>query len=178
MKKLRICIILVISLALYGCKTAEEIENDKIDNLCNRVTFTTVSQLINAHEGLHSIGFGGGGALGINKLTIIFNYYKSIDVENARKLIVDCVKSFLININKEEELRPHLKVYPFKPANVEIDIHVLPGDKPLYPNIKTILFWREKIEYYYFSEKDSEDEKCIEESYETALEIVKKESEK
>jgi hypothetical protein len=58
----------------------------------------------------------------IKMLGIAFNYYKEVDLEEARELLIYAGTTFLDIINSNEEIRKYLDVYPFKPENVDIRI--------------------------------------------------------
>jgi len=61
----------------------------------------------------------------LNKIEVLglgFNYYESISVEEARRLLIYCVNEFIKTVNQDEKIRPYLSNYPFEPKNIEIDI--------------------------------------------------------
>ena len=51
-----------------------------------------------------------------------FNYYKVIDIDEARRLLVYCAEEYLTAINGDEKVRPYLHNYPFTAKNIEIEI--------------------------------------------------------
>ena len=44
----------------------------------------------------------------IQMMMMGFNFYKVVDIETTRQLLVDSVQEYLSAINSNEEIRPHL----------------------------------------------------------------------
>jgi hypothetical protein len=57
----------------------------------------------------------------------------------ARRLIINCLDDFLEAANSDEELRPFLKTYPFKPES--IDLAIFSSDKEGYTHYFLIFLW-------------------------------------
>jgi hypothetical protein len=77
---------------------------------------------IKKEKNLQPCGSGGGGVEKIRMLYLAFDYYKQIDVEEARELLIDAGNLFLKLINEDEQIRPYLQNYPFLPKNIEMAI--------------------------------------------------------
>src|SRR5262249_6511208 len=91
--------------------------------------------------GMSFSGVGGGTDHGIWFITVCFQHYDSFFTEErARKLIIDCLQEFLEIANKDEALRPFLKVYPLKPENINMNIFNYTNDHNFifYPYICTV----------------------------------------
>ena len=58
----------------------------------------------------------------VEMLFLAFQYYNSIDIDQARELLVNSVDSLVYEVNINEQVRPYLIYHPFKPKNVDIKI--------------------------------------------------------
>lgn len=97
---------------------------------------------------------------------------------DARKLIINCLNDFLEEVNKNDQLRPFLKVYPFKPENIDMGIinYGAKGEDVFDPYIGTISAYLGKMEYLTHDPNDDCKYKTIiQETYEEAVAILKKE---
>jgi len=52
------------------------------------------------------------------------NSGKPVAIEEGRELLVLSVEKFLSALNANQQIRPHLSQYPFKPKNVEVEIFI------------------------------------------------------
>lgn len=68
--------------------------------------------------------FGSGGQMmdQIKMLHLGFAYRKSLSIDEARHMIVDCVHEFAKTINEDEKIRPYLGNYPFASRNIQLEI--------------------------------------------------------
>lgn len=63
-----------------------------------------------------------------------FDYYKEIDIEEGRELLITAAHRLLKAINEDERIRPYLATYPFKPENIELRIFLHNSDgSPIGP---------------------------------------------
>lgn len=92
-------------------------------SLANQVRNETMIQLKKEKE-LYPIGVGDGIGEKIRMLAISFRYYKEVDIDEARELLLTAGTVFLKNINANEKIRPFLKNDPFGPENIEIRIFI------------------------------------------------------
>jgi hypothetical protein len=68
-------------------------------------------------------GAGGGMPDGIvNMLALSYDLKRSLTIEQARPILIDCLNTYVNAVNADTELRPYLKNYPFTPKNIEIHI--------------------------------------------------------
>jgi hypothetical protein len=130
--------------------------------------------------GFHPCAFGGGATEeGIWLFSIHFDYYhEPMLIDQARRLIVSCAEEFLELINSSEEIRPYLKNYPSTAKNIEIHIYFTDIDrKKIYDPYLTVVSINEGIIRYKTEEEGNsfEYKSNIRESYEEALDILKKE---
>lgn len=102
------------------------------ESQANEVTNKAFIQLFNDKE-LYSCGIGSQMMNQIEMLGLYFNYYKEINIDEARELLLTAATVFLEIINKNEHIRPFLSCFPFKPENIEIRIFLahLDGSKIL-----------------------------------------------
>lgn len=67
----------------------------------------------------------------MDQITLIhwgFFYYKEIDVEEARKLLINTGDQFLRAFNTDERIRPYLATFPLTQKNMEIRIFLKKPD--------------------------------------------------
>ena len=116
---------------------------------------------------------GGGIENGIWLMSLDFQRYGSrLNEQKARQLIIKCLNDFLELVNNDLELRPYLKVYPFKAQNIDLGIFNYNKDKTnvFYPYINVISAKEGKLSY--FTKEESNDKKFKTEKYETYDEAV------
>ena len=122
------------------------------------------------------VGIGGGIDKGINLMSLAFNRKgEPLTQPEARKLIVAHVNDYLLAVNADEELRPYLANYPFKPENIDFTIYTnnLEGKDIFHPFICSVSAKSGKIIYYTDDPENTNKFKTTEiESYEEALKIV------
>lgn len=122
------------------------------------------------------IGTGGGLAKCVNMLSLSFDIKGPLSKDKLREILVNCVEEFLLALNSNEKLRPHLKTYPFTSEGIDIALYVVDGDGiEIYdPNVSVASTWRDKILYRTVDKNNPYGYKTeIEEDYEAALKIVK-----
>ncbi len=71
---------------------------------------------------LYTCGTGGQMMDQIKMLALSFDYYKPLNIENGRELLIAAVNELVTHVNANEEIRPYLNNYPFEPKNIEIRI--------------------------------------------------------
>lgn len=81
-----------------------------------------VAVQLKKEKDLHPCGSGGGMMDQIGMLALSFNYYKEIDIDTGRDLLMTTGKLLLNSVNEDERIRPYLENYPFLPKNIEIRI--------------------------------------------------------
>jgi len=97
--------------------------SDKKMALANDLRKQVAAQLKTDKE-LYPCGSGGQMMDEIKMLALSFNYYKDIDIPEARKLLVESVNTFTQTINNEKRIHPYLNNYPFTPKNIELRIFI------------------------------------------------------
>ncbi len=129
-----------------------------------------------------SIGAVGGGANnGIWLMSLDFQRYGlPLDIQQSRKLLVACMEEFLNDVNKDEELRPYLRDFPFSVNNIDMGIinYKEDGHDIYDPYITTISANNGKINYFTYDEINPHRYKSeFTETYQEAVAILKKEQE-
>lgn len=120
---------------------------------------------------------GGSWPTDIHVLDVDFDTNLYVDVPQARKLIVPCIKEFLDQINSDKQIRPYLHDYPSTVKNIGLGIsfsNKKTGRCITYPYIAYVFTLKGKIYYNYYSNSEAWTplEDAHEESYEEALRIV------
>jgi hypothetical protein len=114
---------LFLMVFIYSCgsPSADSTYLPDKQSLAIEVRNQTFAQL-KVEKELIPCGTGSGMMDQIRMLAMSFNYYKEIDMLQARQLLIDAGTVFLKNINANEQIRPFLQNYPFKPENIQIRI--------------------------------------------------------
>lgn len=125
----------------------------------------------------HPIGTAMSGMGKFRSLGIEFQVRGALSKNEARKIIIDCIDKFLLNINSNEKLKPFLSNYPFKPENISIVLYIDDsfGRELFHPEVSIVGYADDRLTYktldpeneYRF--KDSYDE-----TYEEAFQLVHK----
>ena len=135
-----------------------------------------VAPLLEKKYKMRLCGSGGGMPDGIvNMLALSFDSYRTISIEEARPILVDCVNTYMNAVNEDKELKPYLKNTPFTPQNIEISIYFnSPRGEEVYDPYLSIastlcgkLIYRTKEKGQKFGYKSE-----IVESYEDAVKIL------
>jgi len=160
--------ILIIFLTIvFSCKSINYKGPSKIEINENKVISQTAQQL-KKEKNLIPTGFGGSTLEGKEYLSISFQYFYPLSINEARELIIHSVQTFLKNLNKNKELQ-NLLNKPYATKNIEIIIFCYMPDysNPLPPKLGVVDFRKDIISYKYNKEQF---EKIYEETYEEALE--------
>lgn len=167
-------------------KYVDEIVNDFVDDMEKKYE-------------LHCYGSGGSMPNDIEKINVLFAYYKKSTIDDARKMEVNAIQELLQRINAHEKIRPYLKEYPFgiDRVGVTISFRTITDGRLLDGSIAHVSIGKRKIFYYtaeiqmeeptplsYMNEKNEVVKEFIgggpreklvplmEETYEEALKIV------
>jgi hypothetical protein len=147
--------------------------------LSDKIYFSYNKEICNKN-GLHLVGKGGAMMDDVQQVNAHYVSYDRLTVEEARRLYVDVAEGYLSRYNQNEEIRPYLHNYPFTINNFKIMIgfenenhqHMDKGFVAVVSNI-------ESKGIIYYSSYNHETKAFIdlhEEPYETAREIVMRES--
>lgn len=146
MKKIKNILLFVVSLVLSCCtKEPPHIVEG------NRVMHKFSAKL--KQNGLRPFGVGGYFFDKVNKYTVSYILFiETMNIEDARKLILETSEEIFDIINKDEKIRPYLLNYPFNPYdNIYLSIAFLDkGQRLLAPNISHVCLFDGKISYSYY----------------------------
>ena len=93
--------------------------NDLKSQYANEITNRVAIQLRDDMQ-LYTCGTGGGCLYNIRMLALSCDYYKEVDIEDARKLLVEAGILFLKTANEHEKARPYFANNPFGLKNIEL----------------------------------------------------------
>jgi hypothetical protein len=126
---------------------------------------------LNKETGLRPCGSGGRMMDKIKILALSFDYYKSIDIEKSRELLVIAVDEFVKAVNEDDRIRPYLNNYPFEPKNIAVRIflHNPNGSDVTAGNLRVISSIERILEYDIRDPKTNRLTTIYEETYEEAL---------
>ena len=109
----------------------------------------TIERLEKKHH-LHHGGVSGGMMGCVKWMGLQFHLSRTINKDEARAMVVDCMQEFLVDINQDESLRKYLQVYPFETKHIEITIYIRTSKEGTlyYPDLSVITAYRDKILFY------------------------------
>lgn len=171
-----IFLLLVIALASSCTQETQDSQTQPdIEILVSEITNRTFLQLKKERE-LYPFGIGSGIKDQVRMLALSFCYYKDIEMEQARELLLAATSRYLDNINRSNDLRPFLVNHPFEPKNIEIRIFLRKPDGSNRDNDKNdklslIEMIRGNLEYDIRNPQTGHLECYLEESYEEAFKI-------
>jgi hypothetical protein len=147
------------------------------DQIANKITMNFANKM-KQKKNLLFCGSGGAMMGNIQEMHVSFNYYTLIDIPFARKLLIECAKEYLQDINDNIEVQPYLHDHPFTAKNLEISIFTYntDGRGVLYPNLRNACLYQGII--YYFGDDGEKFVTIKEEPYDEAVKIVEKEANK
>lgn len=151
---------------------------------CNKYNYKPSSKELLADEILKSsaiklrkekdlrlIGTGGGMMHEVRMLALSFKYYKPVDIEKGRELLVAATNTLADEVNANTEIRKYLKNYPFGPQNIEIRIFLQkPNGSDVDPEELSVIAMLEgNLDYEIDSPETKLFKRVYEETYEEAL---------
>lgn len=193
----KIVIVIIFLITGRSMNANEEKSRDYLKYV-DEIVDDFVDQMEKKYE-LHCYGSGGSMPNDVEKINVLFAYYKNSTVNDARKMEVNAIQELLKRINSHEKIRPYLREYPFSTDRVGVTIsfrtktdgHPLDGSVALVSLVKNKIFYdaaeiqiEEPTPLSYMNEKNEvvkefigggPKEKLVplmEETYEEALKIV------
>jgi len=121
----------------------------------------------------HACGFGMRGKF--KYLSLNFQTYRPVPIDEARVLLIDCAQEFIENINSSKEIRPYLKDYPFTFQNVGIALFFYDqnGHDLYHPQIIDAGCTSRGLDFNTLNSKTHQYEQEYTETHKEALEKVK-----
>jgi hypothetical protein len=149
----------------------------KYEKISNKIVAESSKEIAEKYN-LTIIGDGGSMMDDVKMLALSFNCDQPRNIEEARKLTVNCMNMFLENINKNESIRPYLHNYPFTEKNIEIMIFFRDKNeyRPAPPLIANITSTNGVI--YYYIDKNNRYSDFHSESFSNAVQILQNQNSK
>ncbi len=168
--KIIVLLFAVLFIASCGSTRNESSTLPSKQILANRVRNKTIHDLKKEKE-LYACGAGARIMNQIKVLSLSFNYYKEIDIEKSRELLLFAGNVFLNNINSDEQIRSYLNNYPATPENIGVIIFIKNPDGSLTEKNKfTAATMLDGIFCYYIRSPETGHLKMVyEETYEEAV---------
>jgi hypothetical protein len=162
--------LLLIMTVFFACSSYEIPDYEK---MADQITAKTAKKL-KAKKGLALIGTSGQMMKNIQMMAMHFNFYREVDIETARNLLVESIQEYLYAINSNEEIKPYLHDNPFTDKNVEITIYFYNPDRSdvLSDSISIATSNKGKIIYYIDYPEKYTIKPILEESYQEAVDLV------
>lgn len=79
-------------------------------------------------DNLILLGSGGSMMDEITEISLMFETYRKVDIDEARRLCVRLVEELKDSVNNNESLKPYLKPYPFPSEGMKVSILFLDDD--------------------------------------------------
>ncbi len=127
---MRVFVFLVLMVFVTSCGPPHSENNPPSSNkqsLANEVRNTAFAHLLREKD-LYPFGTAGQMMDQIQMLGLAFHYYKEVDLDEARELLLYAGNVFLNIINSNEQIRSYLDHYPFKPENIQVKIFLKKPD--------------------------------------------------
>ena len=162
----------VVFLYIFG-NSSQDVKSQDYEQIADKITERTARKL-KKEKGLILIGTGGQMMNDIQMMMMGFHFYKEVDIDTARVLLVESVQEYLTAINSDEEIRPYLHDYPFTAQNVEIEIYFYEPDHSDIPEGKITIASTsdDKIVYYIHSPETHRLTRFYEETFQDALKAI------
>lgn len=151
---IRIFLSSMLVLSIFSCtpKTRPSYRISEKEALANEITLKVAHQL-KKEKGLVPIGTGGGMMNQIWMLSLSFNYYRPVTIEEGRELLIAVLDCYADAVNSDARIHPYLKNYPFRTSNFEIFIFLKdPSGAKVSQGDLSILSSRKNILEYEFYE--------------------------
>lgn len=170
--KVKVMLLYICLLPFFGIDM--KADEPRYVEIANKITNITIERLEKKHH-LHCCGIKRGMNKSVELIGLDFQLNRIMEKNEARGMVVNCVQEFLADINRNEEIRKVLQVYPFDPEHIEVVIYLSTHDYGTiyHPDLAIVAARRGKITY---STNDPDNEfnfKSREvESFEEAVKIV------
>lgn len=115
-------------------------------------------------KGFKCCGFGGSIPKQVEELSLEYEFNKRVELNEARKMILELVDELIYMANHAKNLRPHMVNYPFDEENVHIAIYFYDQFQRHYPSpfiarvsmTKKRIFYSETnpVDPYFFSNEN------------------------
>lgn len=139
----------------------------KYERISDEIVAETSKEIISSHN-LFLIGTGGAMMHDVEMLAISFGTKECLDIQRGRKIVCECAKQLINNVNINEKVRPYLHNFPFTEKNVRIIIFCQDekDNTPSSPQVGVISLDNGTIRYKFFQkgEKTKEEKETFSEA--------------
>lgn len=174
--------LIITALLIVICSACSNRSNQQeYINIIDRVVGKKTRQIC-LEEDISLVGEGGAMMKSITMVSLTFNSFHEVDINEARRLCVRCVEELVEVINATEALQPHLSPYPFPSSKLDIGIMFRDKKKDSYfqygcaylgtGGVSLVFADNGYIYYASYNPKTKLLEPYYEETYEEALEMV------
>lgn len=104
-----------------------------------------------------------------------FSLKRVVGKDEGRRILVDCVETFLSEVNSNDQFQQYMSVHPFTSKNIDISLYIShpDGTDVFHPNVGVFASGSGTLYYYYETPENEYGYHSIEkESYEDAAKIV------
>ena len=110
------CLLLLNIFSFFGFCSALSDDEKTVNSVVAKI-----AKKLEKKYNIKAIGDGGGiDDDGVRMMSLSFQIKQPLERNEARRLIISGAQDFLADINANKEIRPYLKIYPFK--NIELCI--------------------------------------------------------
>ena len=150
---------------LVSCQNSSEINMSEQEKIKNRIILKTGNELQKEKQ-LTLAGLGGSSIKGYEHVAVSFDYYRPLNIAQARKLIIFATELLLNNLNISQDLKIQYSI-----ENIKLHIFVITSknSKVTENNICIVDFINGKITYF---KNDQNLSKIYQETYNEALKII------
>jgi hypothetical protein len=164
-------LIILLSTATISYFVYNKTSYDDYEKLADKITVSTAKKL-KEEKGLILIGTGGRMMEDIEMMSMGFEYHEDVDIDQARKLLIDSAAEYLSKINADEKIRPYLHNYPFTRENIKIEIYFRDTDNTKSSPEKVNIAATSDGRFSYYVRDESSLRTIKEESYEDAIQAI------
>lgn len=171
-------IIYALLLTLTSCVKTPEQHHVKV---INKLMGQTTREISKDHPNITTVGYGGRMMGDIQTVYLHFYCLANVDINEARKIYIECVERIKEAINNNMEIKPYLHTYPFTIEETDITINFIDASGSFISqkdSIALVSFAKSQIYYCFYDTTlpfggDFVD--AHRESYEEALRIYQSE---
>lgn len=174
MRKTQILLILIF--LVTSCTNSKTFSKplSKKQELATQIRKQVAYKLEN-ERGLSPCGIGAQMMNQIEMLALDFNYYKPININEARELLIYATNQFANEVNETNEIHPYLANIPFNSKNIEISVYLRsPDGRDVGPNDLSIVSMIQGQLKYKINDRQTRQLKTVfTETYDEAVEKLK-----
>ena len=167
---------LLILLFVCGCHRQTSRQSQIVHQITDRF-----SENVKKREGFYLSSYGGLWYPTIREIGLSYDVQRKVDLQQARRLLVQYVSELLKNVNESEELRPYLDEHPYSACGIHftISFHDKHRHEFIDGSIAMISLFgfkdpdRTTVIYYTYDPQKYEWPRCHRETYEEAERIVR-----